>query len=81
VRVGVVTHFFNHLSVAVVKLETGTLRIGDRIHFRGHTTDFGQPVESLQVDHKPVEGVGPNDDFGIKVREHVREHDVVYKVV
>jgi hypothetical protein len=24
--------------------------------------------------------VGPNDDFGLKVVDHVREHDVVYKV-
>lgn len=79
-RIGVVTHYFSHLAVAVVKLETATLRVGDMIHFRGHTTDFGQRVESLQVNHAPVTEVGPKDDFGMKVREHVREHDVVYKV-
>ena len=80
VRIGVVTHYFSHLSVAVVKLETGTLRVGDNIHFRGHTTDFGQRVESLQLNHAPVAAVGPNDDFGMKVREHARENDIVYKV-
>ena len=79
-RIGVVTHYFNHLSVAVVKVESGTLRVGDNIHFRGHTTDFGQRIESLQVNHAPVAAVGPRDDFGMKVRDHVREHDVVYKV-
>jgi len=79
-RIGVVTHYFSHLSVAVVKLEAATLRVGDTIHFRGHTTDFKQRVDSLQVNHAPVPEVGPNDDFGLKVREHVREHDVVYKV-
>ena len=79
-RIGAVTHYFSHLSVAVVKLESGTLRVGDDIHFRGHTTDFGQRVESLQVDHASVTEAGPKDDFGLKVREHVREHDVVYKV-
>ena len=79
-RIGVVTHYFSHLAVAVVKVESGTLRVGDNIHFRGHTTDFGQRVESLQVNHAPVTEVGPKDDFGLKVREHVREHDVVYKV-
>ena len=79
-RIGVVTHYFSHLSVAVVKLESGTLRVGDNIHFRGHTTDFGQRVESLQVNHAPVAEVRPKDDFGLKVREHVRENDVVYKV-
>ena len=79
-RVGIVTHYFNHLSVAVVKVESGTLRVGDNIHFRGHTTDFGQRIESLQVNHAPVTSVGPRDDFGMKVRDHVRENDVVYKV-
>jgi hypothetical protein len=79
-RIGIVTHYFNHLSVAVVKVESGTLRVGDNIHFRGHTTDFGQRIESLQVNHAPVTAVGPKDDFGMKVRDHVRENDVVYKV-
>ncbi len=79
IRIGVVTHYFSHLAVAVVKLESVTLRVGDNIHFRGHTTDFGQRVESLQVNHAPVAAVGPHDDFGLGVREHVREHDVVYK--
>jgi len=79
-RIGVVTHYFSHLSVAVVKLEAATLRVGDTIHIRGHTTDFKQRVDSLQVNHASVPEAGPNDDFGLKVREHAREHDVVYKV-
>jgi putative protease len=80
-RIGVVTHYYGHLSVAVVKLEPGTtLRVGDNIHVKGHTSDFSQPVESLQVAHAPVDEVGPNDDFGLKVKDHVREHDVVYRV-
>jgi putative protease len=79
-RIGVVTHYYGHLSVAVVKLESATLRVGDTIHIRGHTTDFSQRVESLQVGHAPVNEVGPNDDFGLKVIDHAREHDVVYKV-
>jgi len=80
-RNGVVTHYYGDLAVAVVRLEPGiTLRVGDNIHIKGHTSDFGQRVESLQVGHSPVEEVGPNDDFGLKVTEHAREHDVVYRV-
>jgi hypothetical protein len=80
-RIGLVTHYFGHLSVAVVKLEPGIiLRVGDNIHIKGHTSDFGQRVESLQVGHAPVQEVGPNDDFGLKVAQHAREHDVVYRV-
>src|SRR2546423_372968 len=53
-EVGFVTHYFGEPSVAVIKLKSGTLRVGDTIHIRGHTTDFEQRVESLQVDHAAV---------------------------
>lgn len=79
-RIGMVTHYFSNISVAVVKLEAGRLRVGDTIHVRGHTTDFAQRIDSLQVDHAPVQEVGPRDDFGLKVRDHAREGDVVYLV-
>ena len=79
-RIGVVTHYYSHLSVAIIRLESGTLRVGDVIHIRGHTTDFNQKVESLEVNHAPVTEVGPNEEFGLKVVEHAREHDVVFKV-
>jgi len=79
-RIGVVTHYYGHLSVAAVRLETGRLRVGDKIRVRGHTSDFTQRVESLQVEHRAVTEVGPNDDFALKVIEHAREHDVVYKL-
>jgi putative protease len=72
-RIGVVSHYYSHLSVATVKLESGTLRVGDKIHIHGHTSDFVQKVESLEVDHGPVSEVGPGDDFGLKVVEHARE--------
>ena len=80
-RIGVVTHYYSHLSVVALALEPGTtLRVGDVIHIHGHTTDFTQKVESLEVNHAPVTEVGPDDDFGLKVVGHAREHDTVYKV-
>jgi translation elongation factor EF-1alpha len=79
-RIGVVTHYYSHLSVAIIRLESGTLRIGDVIHIRGRTTDFSQKVGSLEANHAPVTEVGPNEEFGLKVVEHAREHDVVFKV-
>src|SRR5260370_29303242 len=80
-RIGVVTHYYSHLSVVAIQLEPGTaLRVGDVIHIRGHTTDFTQKVEILEVNHAPVTEVGPNDGFGLKVVEHAREHDIVHKV-
>ena len=79
-RIGVVTHYYGNPMVAIVKLESGTLRVGDTIHIRGHTSDFSQRVESHQIEHAAVNEVGPEDEFGIKVVQHAREHDVVYKL-
>ncbi len=79
-RIGVVTHYYNHLSVAVVQLDVGSLKVGDTIRFLGHTTDFRQKIDSLQIEHEPVTEVGRRLAFGMKVKDHVREHDVVYKV-
>jgi hypothetical protein len=56
------------------------LRVGDVIHIWGHTTDFTQKLESLEVNHAPVTEVGSKDDFGLKVIEHAREDDIVFKV-
>ncbi len=78
--VGKVTHFYSHLQVAVVQLEQGSLQVGDRIHIKGHTTDFHQAVESMEIEHQRIERAQPGDVFGLKVIDHAREHDVVYKV-
>lgn len=79
-RIGIVTHYYNHLSVAILKLESGNLRVGDVIHIKGHTSDFPQQVESLEIDHVHVNEVRPGQSFGLRVKEHAREHDVVYKI-
>jgi putative protease len=75
--IGRVTHYYSHLSVAAVSLDA-PLRAGDRVHIRGHTTDLVQPVESMEVEHQPVERAGPGDDVAIKVTDHVREHDRLF---
>ena len=78
-RIGIVTHYFPHVSAAVVRLETGNLRVGDVIHIKGHTSDFTQRVDSMEVDHVHVNEARPGQSFGLRVKEHAREHDVVYK--
>jgi translation elongation factor EF-Tu-like GTPase len=76
--IGTVTHYYSHLSVAAVTL-TDTLRVGDRIHIVGHTTNVEQPVESMEVDHQKVESAGAGDDVALEVKDHVREHDAIYR--
>ena len=79
-RVGTVTHYYSHLSVAVVHMESGSLRVGDTIRVSGHTSDFRQRVESMQIEHQPVSEVSAGQEFGLRVNDHVRERDAVYKV-
>jgi translation elongation factor EF-1alpha len=76
--IGTVTHYFGHLSVAAVDL-SDPVRVGDRIHIQGHTTDLAQTVDSMEVDHQPVEEAGPGDDVALKVSDHVREHDRIFR--
>lgn len=78
--IGRVTHYFSHLSVAAVTL-TAPLKVGDRIHVRGHTTDLVQAVASMEVEHRRVEEARPGDDVALAVDDHVREHDLVYREV
>ena len=80
VEVGRITHFYSHICVAVVQLHE-SLKLGDKIHIHGHTTDFEQRVTSIEVKHLPVVWVKPGDDVAIKVIGPVREHDIVYRIV
>lgn len=79
-RIGTVTHYYGHLSVAVLRLDSGSLRVGDTIHITGRTSDFRQRVESMQIEHQPVTEVGAGQEFGLRVTEHARDNDAVYKV-
>lgn len=80
VEIGRVTHYYNHLNVAVMKL-TDSLKLGDKIHIIGHATDLTERVASMQINHQTVVWVKPGDDVAIKVNEPVHPHDLVYRVV
>lgn len=76
--IGVVTHYYSHLGVAVVQLNTGKLRTGDTIRVKGHTTDFTQAVESIEYEHRHVDEAVAGQAVGLKIIDHAREHDIVY---
>ena len=79
-KIGVVEHFFTKVSVAAIKITDGELKVGDTIHVVGVHTDFKQKIDSMEINRNPVQTVKVGDDVGIKVKERVREHDIVYKV-
>ena len=80
IEIGKVKHFYGHLCVAVLALED-SLKLGDRIHICGHSTDFTQRVGSMEVDHHTVLWVRPGGEVAVKVIEPVHEHDLVYRIV
>ena len=79
-KIGIVEHFFTNVGVAAIKITAGELKIGDSIHIVGAHTDFKQKIDSMQIDRNPVQIVKVGDEVGIKIKDRVREHDVVYKV-
>ena len=79
-EIGKVTHYFGHVQVAAIEVTDGTLRVGDTIHIRGHTSDFTQAVDSMQIEKESIEEATAGQNVGIRVAEHARVHDVVYKV-
>ena len=80
-KVGEVVKFFGKINVTAIRLSEGVLKVGDKIHVVGHTTDVTQTVDSIQIENKSVQEAGPGADIGIKVKDRMREHDIVYKVV
>jgi putative protease len=79
-EIGTVEHFFNHISVAAIGL-TGQLQVNDTIHIVGATTDFTQPVASMEIDRQSIDVATAGQSVGIKTLHRVREGDIVYKIV
>jgi len=80
IEIGRVTHYYNHLNVAVISL-TDNLKLGDKIHIVGHHTNITERVASMEVDHHSVVWVKPGDNVAIKVVDRVHEQDKVYRVL
>jgi putative protease len=80
-EIGKITHFFSKISVGVLELTLGNLNIGDTIHIKGHTTDFYQKVDSMQVEHSPVESAEKGMQVGLKLEGAARNNDLVFKVI
>jgi len=78
-EIGKVSGYFSHVGVAAIKL-SDKLKVGDKIHIKGHTTDFEQGTESMQIKNKKVTEAKKGDHVGVKVKEKVRPNDTVFLV-
>ena len=80
IQVGKVKNFFAKPSVAAIEVTEGDFQIGDVLWFSGHTTDFKQEVDSIQEEKQTISKAVKGQLVGVKVKERVRENDLVYKV-
>ncbi len=78
-KIGEITHYFGHIPAGIIKL-ADALKVGDKVHFKGTTTDFEQEIASIQVDHKDLPEAKAGDEVGIQVTDRVREGDEVFLV-
>ena len=78
-EVGTVTHYFGRVNVGIIQL-ADLLKVGDNIHVKGHTTDFSQGIDSMQIEHVVVTEAKAGDAVVIKLSQKVHPNDKVYKV-
>lgn len=76
-KVGVVTHYYSGIGVGTIKVED-EMKLGDKLHFKGSTTDFSQLISEMQFDHKPIEVAKKGQEIGVKISGKVREGDEVF---
>lgn len=79
-EVGRVEAYFAKAGAAGIAITGGSLRVGDTIRIKGHTTDLTQRIDSLEIDRKPIAEARPGQTVGVKLAERARPGDVVYRV-
>ena len=81
IEVAIVEDYFAHVNVAAIKIMVEGIKVGDQLHFKGHTTDLVQEINSMEIEHQPVQEAKIGDSVGIKISEKVRIHDKVFKII
>ena len=76
-KIGIITHFFDKISVGIIKLD-GKLKAGDKVKITGGTTNFEQEISEIQLEHKSIPEGKKGQEVGVKTTEKVREGDIVY---
>ena len=79
-KIGEVTHYFPHVKAAAVMILKDSLKVGDSIYIKGHTTDFKEQVKSIQLDRASIAEGKKGQEIGLLVKSRVRIGDNVYRM-
>jgi len=78
-KIGQVTHYFKQINVAVLNL-SAELKVGETVRFLGHSADFTQTIDSMEIGHQKVPSAGPVKEVALKTIQPVHEGTEVLKV-
>jgi len=79
-KVGEIIHYFPHVNAAVVKVLKNSIKVGDNIYIKGHTSDFKEKIQSMQLDHVSIGEATKGQEIGLLVKSRVRIGDSVYRL-
>jgi len=79
-KIGKITHYFSKVQVAAIELTDGDLTVGDTVHIKGHTSDFTQRIDSMQIDRVDVPSARIGQSIGVRVSQHARVGDEVFRI-
>ena len=77
-EIGKVTHWYDKISVAVIKL-SAPLKVGDTVQVKRGKTEFEETINSLQIDHKDVQSAKKGDEVATKLSEKAKEGAILSK--
>ena len=80
-KIGKITHYYDKIGVAVVKLTKSDLKIGDTIKLTNKNgEEFTEEISSMQIEHADIDIAKSGDEFGLKVKSPVKENTDVIKL-
>lgn len=80
-KIGVISHYYDKISVAVIKLTSGDLKKGDTIKLTSKDGEqFSQQISSMQIEHADIDIAKKGDEFGLKVEKEVKQNSPIYKI-
>lgn len=77
-KLGDVTHWYDKIKVAVVKLAK-PLKKGDKVKVRRNDEEFDAEVKSIQIEHEDVEKGKKGDEIAVKLPKQAKEGSELYK--